>query len=53
MYHRSCSLRLMMALVVIIAATGLCAQTPGLIYRPASTAFGRSVLDPNGDTYAL
>jgi hypothetical protein len=27
------------------------AQTPGLIYKPSTTAFGRSVLDPNGDGF--
>ena len=27
------------------------AQTPGLIYKPASTILGKSVLDPNGDGY--
>lgn len=27
------------------------AQTPGFIYKTSSTAFGRSVLDPNGDGY--
>jgi hypothetical protein len=26
-------------------------QTPGLIYKPAGSALGRSVLDPNGDGY--
>ncbi|WP_130735756.1 T9SS type A sorting domain-containing protein [Flavobacterium sp. J27] len=28
------------------------AQTPGLIYKPSSTAFGKSVLDFNGDGFA-
>lgn len=27
------------------------AQTPGLIYKPSSTEFGKSVLDPNGDGF--
>ncbi|MFN6374753.1 MAG: T9SS type A sorting domain-containing protein [Chitinophagia bacterium] len=27
------------------------AQTPGLIYKPAGSALGRSVLDPNGDGF--
>lgn len=27
------------------------AQTPGFIYKTSTTAFGRSVLDPNGDGY--
>jgi hypothetical protein len=26
-------------------------QTKGLIYKPSSTAFGRSILDPNGDGF--
>lgn len=26
-------------------------QTPGLIYKPSTTAFGRSILDPNGDGF--
>ncbi len=26
-------------------------QTPGLIYKPSSTSFGRSILDPNGDGF--
>lgn len=30
----------------------LFAQSPGLIYKPASTALGRSVLDPNGDGFS-
>ncbi|PZV76029.1 thrombospondin type 3 repeat-containing protein, partial [Algoriphagus aquaeductus] len=29
----------------------LWAQTPGLIYKPSSTALGKSVLDPNGDGF--
>ncbi|WP_207429749.1 SprB repeat-containing protein, partial [Pedobacter sp. SYSU D00535] len=39
----TCSLMLLMNLAW--------AQTPGLIYKPSSTAAGRSVLDPNGDGY--
>ena len=39
-------------LVSILYSTFLLSQTPGLIYKPASTALGRSVLDPNGDGYS-
>lgn len=36
----------------IIAFFGnLLAQTPGLIYKPATSVLGRSVLDPNGDGF--
>ncbi|VXB21033.1 conserved hypothetical protein [Flavobacterium sp. 9AF] len=28
------------------------AQTPGLIYKPSSTVFGKTVLDPNADGFA-
>jgi hypothetical protein len=39
-------------LVSVFYSTFLLSQTPGLIYKPASTALGRSVLDPNGDGYS-
>ena len=35
----------------MIAATATLAQTPGLIYRPATTTLGRTVFDPNGDGF--
>ena len=38
--------------MLIFALFGsLCAQTPGLIYKPAASVLGRSVLDPNGDGF--
>lgn len=42
----------LLSLIVIAFSAGrLIAQTPGLIYKPASNALGQSVLDPNGDGY--
>lgn len=38
-------------LISIFQAVSVFSQTPGLIYKPASTALGRSVLDPNGDGF--
>ncbi len=35
----------------ILLSTTIFAQTPGLIYKPSSTSFGKSVLDPNSDGY--
>lgn len=36
---------------ILLLAQNIVAQTPGFIYKATSTAFGRSVLDPNGDGY--
>lgn len=38
-------------LVFVLHSTFLLSQTPGLIYKPAPTTLGRSVLDPNGDGF--
>lgn len=40
-----------MAALLWLCHTTVSAQTPGLIYKPSSTAFGRSVLDPNSDGF--
>ena len=39
-------------LVSVLYSTLILSQTPGLIYKPASTALGRSVLDPNSDGFS-
>ena len=39
------------SIVLFILSIQLQAQTPGFIYKIASTALGRSILDPNGDGY--
>lgn len=39
------------AILLLSYGFELKAQTPGLIFKPASTALGRAVLDPNGDGY--
>lgn len=36
--------------ILVISANGI-SQTPGLIYKPAASVLGRSVLDPNGDGF--
>ncbi len=45
--------RLLLALLfpVLGLYNFLQAQTPGFIYKPSSSVFGKSVLDPNGDGY--
>lgn len=40
-----------MALLWLLSTVALFAQTPGLIYKPSSTSFGKSVLDPNSDGF--
>ncbi len=42
---------LLTAYFILAFFGNLLAQTPGLIYKPASTVLGRSVLDPNGDGF--
>lgn len=38
-------------LLIFALFSNLLAQTPGLIYKPAASVLGRSVLDPNGDGF--
>src|SRR5215217_7636211 len=40
-----------LSLLLLLSSVLAFAQTPGLIYQPATTAAGRAVLDPNGDGY--
>jgi hypothetical protein len=42
---------LCVALLWLLSTVALFAQTPGLIYKPSSTSFGKSVLDPNSDGF--
>ena len=51
MYHLTGLMRLFPIAIGIMATVGVRAQTPGLTYKPSSTSFGKSVLDPNGDGY--
>lgn len=38
-------------LFFLFMTANLFAQTPGLIYKPSTTEFGKSILDPNGDGF--
>ena len=42
---------LLILVVVVFNLTSCFSQTPGLIYKPAGNALGKSVLDPNGDGF--
>lgn len=44
------NLLLMLAMGILIPLAGI-AQRSGYINRPATSAAGRTVLDPNGDGY--
>jgi hypothetical protein len=50
-YKKKSKSNLFALLVAIFTNAMILAQTPGLIYKPSSTAFGRSILDPNGDGF--
>jgi len=46
-----CKMIAVYVIVGMIFALTSYSQTPGLIYKPAGSSLGRSVLDPNGDGF--
>ena len=48
-FHSYC--RMAVFVVSLFFVLSLQGQTPGLIYKPAGNALGKSVLDPNGDGF--
>lgn len=50
MITKSSAIKVLTTLLCLITTFSI-GQTPGLIYKPAGTALGRSILDPNGDGF--